>query len=367
MSVYRRGKTWWYVFEIDGRRIVESSKCKNKTAAMDAEAARRAAIIEGRAGFRRPDPPPQFDEAVKEFLVWSEQKHRPKTRALHKLNCDTLLRYFRKKWLDQITPDLVEEFRRQRQSEARKNASDGSRVAPATVNRALSTLRLLFTQRGLKPPTRKEMFLEEAEKTRVVTVEEEMAYLKAAGQLLRDIATVILQTGMRPEEVFRLEVRHMDLEHRTIFNPFGKTKAAKRKIPMSHDAFEVLKRRVSGARGPWVFCSPSGPGRPENPDVHVQSVRKAHDAAIRRAGIKEHFRLYDLRHTFATRAAQAGVDVLTLASMLGHTAVQMTMRYVHPTDQHKREAAEKLEAYNRESLFKLAERNQEKYLQNPLQ
>jgi hypothetical protein len=43
------------------------------------------------------------------------------------------------------------------------------------------------------------------------------------------------------------------------------------------------------------------------------------------------------------------------------------MRYVHPTDQHKREAAEKLEAYNRESLFKLAERNQEKYLQNPLQ
>jgi integrase len=334
---------------------------------MDAEAARRAAIIEGRAGFRRPDPPSQFDEAVKEFLTWSEQKHRPKTHALHKLNCDTLLRYFRKKWLDQITPDLVEEFRRQRQSEARKNASDGSRVAPATVNRALSTLRLLFTQRGLKAPTRKEMFLEEAEKTRVVTVEEEMAYLKAAGQLLRDIATVILQTGMRPEEVFRLEVRHMDLEHRTIFNPFGKTKAAKRKIPMSHDAFEVLKRRVSGARGPWVFCSPSGPGRPENPDVHVQSVRKAHDAAIRRAGIKEHFRLYDLRHTFATRAAQAGVDVLTLASMLGHTAVQMTMRYVHPTDQHKREAAEKLEAYNRETLFKLAERNQEKYLQNPLQ
>jgi integrase len=211
------------------------------------------------------------------------------------------------------------------------------------------------------------MFREEAEKTRVVTIEEEFAYLKKAGQPLRDIATVILQTGMRPEEVFRLEVRHMDLEHRTIFNPFGKTKAAKRKIPMSHDAFEVLKRRVSGACGPWVFCSPSGPGRPENPEVHIHSVRKAHDAAIRRAGITDHFRLYDLRHTFATRAAQAGVDVLTLASLLGHTAVQMTMRYVHPTDQHKREAAEKLEAYNRESVFNLAASAVTGYLQKPLQ
>jgi integrase len=193
-------------------------------------------------------------------LTWSEQKHRPKTHALHKLNCDTLLRYFRKKWLDQITPDLVEEFRRQRQSEARKNASDGSRVAPATLNRALSTLRLLFTQRGLQAANAEGDVFGRGREDARGTVEEEMAYLKAAGQLLRDIATVILQTGMRPEEVFRLEVRHMDLEHRTIFNPFGKTKAAKRKIPMSNDAFEVLKRRVSGARGPWVFGSPSGPG-----------------------------------------------------------------------------------------------------------
>jgi integrase len=355
------------VFQIDGRRIVESSRLKNKTAAKRAEAARKTAILEGRAGFVRPDPPPKFDEAVKDFLAWSAQKHRPKTHELHALNCRTLQRHFRGKWLDQITPGLVEEFRQHRQSEARKNATDGSLIAPATVNRALATLRLLFLRQGLKAPTRKEMFLDEPEKTRVVTIQEEMAYLWASSQPLQDIATLILQTGMRPEEAFRIEVRNVDLEHRTIFNPFGKTKAAKRKIPMSNDAFEVLKRRVGAARGPWVFCSPSGPGRAENPDVHVQSVRKAHDAAIRRAGITDHFRLYDLRHTFATRAAQAGVDVLTLASLLGHTAVQMTMRYVHPTDQHKREAAEKLEAYNRESAFNLAENAVTGYLQKPLQ
>jgi len=367
VSIYRRGKTWWYAFKIGGRRIVESSGMRNKTAAKRVEARRKIEILEGRAGFRKPEPLPRFDEAVQQFLAWSEQKHRPKTHELHTLNCQTLLRYFGKKWLDQITPQLVESFRMERQGEARRNAHDGSIISPATVNRALATLRLIFTQRGLKPPTRKEIFQEETEKTRVVSIDEERAYFKAASQPLHDIATIILHTGMRPEEVFRIEVKNVDLEHQSIFNPFGKTKAAKRKVPMNSVVLEIMKRRVGEAQGPWVFCSPSGPGRAQNPHVHIHSVRKAHDAALRRAGIQDHFRLYDFRHTFATRAAQAGVDVLTLASMLGHTAVQMTMRYVHPTDQHKREAAAKLEAYNRERLFSLANNGDPEYLQKALQ
>jgi len=76
---------------------------------------------------------------------------------------------------------------------------------------------------------------------------------------------------------------------------------------------------------------------------------------VRRAGIAEPFRLYDLRHTYATGAAQAGVDVLTLAALLAHTTVQMTSHYVHPTDQHKREAIEKLGTYNAGGIFGYAE------------
>jgi integrase len=143
---------------------------------------------------------------------------------------------------------------------------------------------------------------------------------------------------MRPEEVFRLEVRNVDLRRKTLFNPWGKTKAAKRTIPLDDEVCGVLKRRVevfqrAGSR--YVFWSPGGPGRMEHTDRPIGSIRKAHDAAIDRAELEE-FRLYDLRHTFATRAAQAGVDVLTLAALL---TVQMTSPYVHPTDAHKAEAA----------------------------
>lgn len=107
---------------------------------------------------------------------------------------------------------------------------------------------------------------------------------------------------------------------------------------MTTDVYELLKRRAKKPEGPFVF--PSG-----SSDGPIGSVRKAHDAAVENAGIKEHFRLYDLRHTFATRAVAAGVDLPTLSAILGHTSIQMTMRYVHPAEEQKRSAIGKFEIF----------------------
>jgi|SRR5215475_6799931 len=66
--------------------------------------------------------------------------------------------------------------------------------------------------------------------------------------------------------------------------------------------------------------------------------------ALKASGI-EHCRIYDCRHTFATRAVEAGVDLVTLAALLGHSKIQMVLRYAQPTEEHKVLAIRKLEEF----------------------
>ena len=353
MSIYRRGKTWWYVFEYQGRRVQESSGFTNKTAALRAEANRRSELLNRRAGFTKLKLAPKFGEYVEHFLKWSEQQHRPKTYELHDLNCQTLKRFFGGKYLDEVTSEMVEEFKSARKLE-RLQWSKVRFVTGATVNRALTTLKLLYHQAerdgyGVKNPVvGVAMFREPLDSMRVVAFEEQVRYLSQASQPLRDIAEIILNTGMRPEEVFRMRVENIDFQQKTIFNPFGKTKAARRTVPLTEDLVALLRRRVNRAIGletPFVFSSPHNFQKP------IGSVKKAHRSAAQRAKIEGHFRLYDLRHTFATQAVASGTDLPTLSSLLGHASILMTMRYVHPAAEQKRGAVEKFEKFRAEGIL----------------
>jgi integrase len=80
----------------------------------------------------------------------------------------------------------------------------------------------------------------------------------------------------------------------------------------------------------------------KNAKTQILKLNNAHRGAISRCGT-EPFRLYDLRHTFATGAAEAGLDLVTLASLLGHSRIQMVMRYAHPTEEHQINAIKKIE------------------------
>lgn len=79
-------------------------------------------------------------------------------------------------------------------------------------------------------------------------------------------------------------------------------------------------------------------------DKALTDIKHGFVTAVRRAKIVD-FRFHDLRHTAATRMAEAGVDIRTIAEFLGHATIQMTMRYAHATDDAKRRAAAALEAY----------------------
>jgi len=82
----------------------------------------------------------------------------------------------------------------------------------------------------------------------------------------------------------------------------------------------------------WLF-----PHR-RNPHMPMTTIQKDHEEALKDAKLESRFRLYDLRHTFGSRSAMAGVDLATLKELMGHSNISITMRYVHPTPEHKQEA-----------------------------
>ena len=83
-----------------------------------------------------------------------------------------------------------------------------------------------------------------------------------------------------------------------------------------------------------------------NPETGTRygDVKKSFSAACREASITD-FRFHDLRHTFGTRLADAGVDVVKIKELMGHASIVTTMRYIHATDQGKRGAIVVLSEY----------------------
>lgn len=70
-------------------------------------------------------------------------------------------------------------------------------------------------------------------------------------------------------------------------------------------------------------------------------MNNAHDELCDKAAgdkITFSFVLYDFRHTFATRMALAGIDLATLAAILGHNSIRLVEKYVHPTAEHQKAA-----------------------------
>ena len=348
MSVYKRGNVYWFDFVFKGQRVRESTGLRNKIAALRAEAIRRAELAEGRAGIARRKPWPRVEDFVKtEFLPWSEKQHQahPRTHVRYRTSVKTLIPFFGKLPLDAITPAQVERFKLARASE----------ISPAGTNRDLAMLRFMLNfaiRQGhiVRNPVVGVRFLPEGPGAmRVVSHEEQQRYMAAANPLLQDVATLIVETGMGPEEVCNIRKENVHLDRRYVFVPTGKTKFRRRNVPLSDAAFDLLKRRLVEAKGPYLFAHRWDLSKA------LTTVRKAHRMAVRKANIDPWFRLYDLRHTFGSRMAMAGVDLATLKELMGHSNISTTMRYVHPTPENKQEAVRKLERFNLEQTFAVYE------------
>ncbi len=343
MALYRRAnsKYFWMKFTFAGELIQQSTKCSNKRDAAAVEAAYRHELALGRIGIKLKKKSKLFEDAAREFLAWAIVRHaEASTARREKFAVELLISYFGKTQTDSIEAKDVEKFVVWRSRQISQKT--GEAITRGTVNRELITLKKIFKRlvsEGVlrDDPARNVKLLKENDADfYVISEAEEKIYLMACPQPLSDVAVLILDTGMRCGEVYRIRRGEVFLNKGFLKITKGKTKASVRQIHLSERAKDVLRRRLNKYKGEWLFPQNDEDFRPA-----TQTIDKMHIRTLDK--IKMNFRLYDCRHTFATRAIESGVDLLTLSQILGHSSLKTVSRYAHPSEDYKAAAIKKME------------------------
>jgi integrase len=348
VAVYKRGNTWWYEFQFNGQRIRCSSKTTNKRAAGDIERAHRTALAKGEAGIFERGPVPTLKVFAQTFIdaIKVRCASKPRTVEFYLQQANRLLEFepLAKSRLNSIDESLIESFVQHRRQT----------VSPATVNRALATLRRMLRLaqewRIIDRVPKIRQLRGEVNREFVLGHEEEIKYLRQAPKLLRDMSTFILDTGLRVGEALSLGWANVhlgptqDAPFGYIYIREGKSKQAKRNVALTSRAHGLLQERKQAASSLYVFSE--GDDLP----MLVSSLGHLHARTRRRLKLNPAFVLHSLRHTCLTRLGMAGVDAFTIMRFAGHSSVTISQRYVHPTPSAMGQAVAKLEALNQKAF-----------------
>lgn len=349
MAIFKRGRFYHYDFELNGHHYFGSTKRTGKQKAENAVAVLRKRILDGVQGVPNSKTVPSFSKFADRFMDWAKVNLEKSTVKLHGINIADLKRHFRGKLLTEIDTGDVEEFKIWRSNQLRKDGKDRA-VSPATVNRALTTLKRIYNYAdalgiNVRNPVRHVKFLKESPgRMCVLSIEEIENYLAASRGDLRDFAILASETGGRPEEILSLHKADLHIEGPFVSLPGTKTAGAIRDVPLTDAALEVLRRRSEESSNGYIF--PVRRPKVKNKEVgHIDSLKKAHERIIKKHFAEAPFAPYAFRHTFATRCVQAGVDLANLSALLGHADVTMTMKHVHVQKEQKIAAVDKLQKY----------------------
>lgn len=203
----------------------------------------------------------------------------------------------------------------------------GLEGSPSYVNQARRTLRRLLgkaVEWKVIATTPRIGLLKELGREQTIDLDTEAKLLSVGKQPMKDVLIIIQDTGMRPDEVFRIRVENINWNRRLIFNPHGKTRASRRHVPISQRVLELLSLRSRGRQEGWLFPSPRAAAG------HLTTVAKQFREARRQAGLPESLALYCARHTFGTAVYEATGNLAMVMKVMGHTDARTAMQYQHP-------------------------------------
>ena len=347
---------WWIDFTIGDKRIRESTETTRKTIAAQYEKTRRLELERALAGLPSEAQEKRIDtvgDRVTKYLGHYPINHRPKSVVFSNQRLAHVRRLLGGVLMPDLTEDRIRDYIKTRL---------GEDVGGRTINMELGELSraLGHKQSALWPKVRK---LEENHDVgRALSPEEETRMLTAAAEsskrnpAMYPFLCIELSTGMRSGEAKTLRWLNLDLDSSVLVVGRSKTNAGKgRQIPFNSDLRSVLEdyrqwyvRKLGEPKPEWyVFPgrqgkkAGKGQDRPLDPTRPVGDITSAWDLLRERCGVR--CRLHDLRHTAATKMAEAGVPESTMLALMGHMSRAMLERYSHIRMAAKRDAVKSLE------------------------
>lgn len=231
------------------------------------------------------------------------------------------------KRISEIKSADIEDYKRIKTQEGKK---------PATIDKTLSFVRHLFNYAkrcdkfyANNPVSIAGLLPINNEKTRILTLEEEDLLLANAGEPLKSMIQIAIYSGLRLNSIRTLKWMCIDFNSNTITIEASYSKNKKTHvIPMNTTARKVLlEAKLRCGNSEYVFPSAIG--------LAVTTLCNKFVRLCTKLGVQG-FSFHGLRHTYGTRLAEMGNDISTISKALGHSSVNMSMRYVHPKESVKR-------------------------------
>lgn len=327
---------WWIqYFDSAGRRRRE--KVGPKSAAKNQVEARRT---DARAGVKMPEnlraKPITFDEIAKQALIYSRAYKRSWPKDVQRMK--RLVKAFGSRPAESITKADFEGWL-MAQHDGREGCEE-KLWSQGTRNRYIALLKMTYTQAEkndkikVNPARKLSMPKENNERVRWLNEYAPDEESRLRGVIAREYPDrladfeVALHTGMRRSEQYTATWPNVDmLNTKTIFIPQSKDGTGRR-ISLNSRVLIELERLLTKRRE-------------GNDLLFPDSGHYWFDRAVKLAGVPN-FHWHDLRHTFASRLVQEGVDLYTVQRLLGHKDSKMTMRYAHLAPKGLQKAVERL-------------------------
>jgi len=339
--IRKRGRKWYVDFMYQGVRVREAVG-KDKKLALKVANKRLNQLIEGKF-FDNLNK--QVKTTLKEYSQiylneYSKLRNRQSTHKRNIASVKALNKRLGNYQLIQIDLNKVEWYAQQRIKDE-SSTRPGKKVTGTCANREVYCLSKIYKQAikqklVYKNPVKGYEPFRENKRNEYLSIEEVHKFIETARDYIKRFVIIAVTTGLRTSNILNLRWEQINLNTNTISISGSEIKNGEDlTLPIMPLLLNELQKIPKEKQKGYVICRENG--------QPYKDIRGSFKADLLKAGITRNIRKHDLRHTFGSQSAMAGINAFTLKELMGHKTLETTQRYTHLSIVHKKMEIEKLE------------------------